>query len=62
MAAAALAGANGAQAQEQERATLIHGARVFEGTGKPAKIADVLIEGGKVSRVGRSCACPRGRK
>ena len=42
MAAAALAGANGAQAQEQERATLIHGARVFEGTGKPAKIADVV--------------------
>ncbi|MEN2709646.1 amidohydrolase family protein [Sphingomonas sp. NPDC092331] len=60
MAAAALAGANGAQAQEQERATLIHGARVFEGTGKPAKIADVLIEGGKVSRVGKKLRVPEG--
>lgn len=58
MAVAAMAGAGSAQAQE--RATLIHGARVFDGTGKPAKIADVLIEDGKVARVGRKLRVPEG--
>lgn len=58
MAVAAVAGAGTAQAQE--RATLIHGARVFDGTGKPAKIADVLIEDGKVARVGKKLRVPEG--
>lgn len=58
MAVAAMAGAGSAQAQE--RATLIHGARVFDGTGKPAKIADVLIEDGKVARVGKKLRVPEG--
>ncbi|MDQ0252041.1 imidazolonepropionase-like amidohydrolase [Sphingomonas kyeonggiensis] len=58
MAVAAMAGAGSAEAQE--RATLIHGARVFDGTGKPAKIADVLIEDGKVARVGRKLRVPEG--
>lgn len=60
MAVAALAGANAAQAQAQERATLIHGARVFDGTGKAARIADVLIEDGKVARVGKKLRVPEG--
>ncbi|MBN8813724.1 MULTISPECIES: amidohydrolase family protein [unclassified Sphingomonas] len=58
MAAAALAGANGAQAQE--RATLIHGARVFDGTGTPAKPKDVLIEGDRITRIGRKLRVPEG--
>lgn len=58
MAAAALAGAGTAQAQE--RATLIHGARVFDGTGKPAKLSDVLIEGDRIVRVGRKLRVPEG--
>jgi imidazolonepropionase-like amidohydrolase len=58
MAVAALAGANAAEAQE--RPTLIHGARVFDGTGKAAKIEDVLIEGGKIARVGKKLRVPEG--
>jgi len=58
MAVAAMAGAGSAQAQE--RATLIHGGRVFDGTGKPAKVADVLIEDGKVARVGKKLRVPEG--
>ncbi|MDG2534090.1 amidohydrolase family protein [Sphingomonas sp. HITSZ_GF] len=58
MAVTAMASANAAQAQE--RATLIHGARVFDGSGAAAKIADVLIEGGKVARVGKKLRVPEG--
>lgn len=58
MAIAALAGASGAEAQE--RATLIHGARVFDGTGAPAKLADVLIEGNRIVRVGKKLRVPKG--
>jgi imidazolonepropionase-like amidohydrolase len=58
MAVAAMAGVNAAQAQE--RATLIHGARVFDGTGKAAKLADVLIEDGKIARVGKKLRVPEG--
>jgi imidazolonepropionase-like amidohydrolase len=58
MAVAAIAGVNAAQAQG--RATLIHGARVFDGTGKPAKLADVLIEDGKIARVGKKLRVPEG--
>lgn len=60
MAAAALAGAGTAQAQAQERATLIHGARVFDGTGGKAKLSDVLIEGDRIVRVGRKLRVPEG--
>ncbi|WHU04829.1 amidohydrolase family protein [Sphingomonas sp. NIBR02145] len=60
MAAAALAGAGTAQAQTQERATLIHGARVFDGTGGKAKLSDVLIEGDRIVRVGRKLRVPEG--
>lgn len=58
MAAAALAGAGNAEAQE--RATLIHGARVFDGTGGKAKLSDVLIEGDRIVRVGRKLRVPEG--
>ncbi|WP_342250461.1 amidohydrolase family protein [Sphingomonas sp. OTU376] len=60
MAAAALVGAGTAQAQTQERATLIHGARVFDGTGGKAKLSDVLIEGDRIVRVGRKLRVPEG--
>ena len=58
MALAALAGAGTAQAQE--RATLIHGARVFDGSGKAAEVRDVLIEGDRIARVGRHLRVPEG--
>jgi imidazolonepropionase-like amidohydrolase len=45
----------GAAAQE---AVLIEGARVFDGTGSRAKIADVLIEGERIAAVGRNVAAP----
>ena len=58
MAVAAIASVSAAQAQE--RATLIHGARVFDGTGKAAKLSDVLIEDGKIARVGKKLRVPEG--
>jgi imidazolonepropionase-like amidohydrolase len=58
MAAAALAGAGTAQAQD--RATLIYGARVFDGTGSKAKPSDVLIEGDRIVRIGRKLRVPEG--
>lgn len=35
------------------QAVLIHGARVFDGTGKPAKVRDVLVRGDRIVAVGR---------
>jgi imidazolonepropionase-like amidohydrolase len=35
------------------QAVLIHGARVFDGSGKPAKVRDVLIRGERIIAVGR---------
>lgn len=44
----------------EEPATLIRGARVFDGTGSPAVVADVLLRGDRVVAVGASLAKPRG--
>lgn len=45
----ALLASPGAGAEEM---TLIEGARVFDGTGAPAKVADVLVEGDRIVAVG----------
>jgi imidazolonepropionase-like amidohydrolase len=47
-----------AASAEAPRATLIHNARVFDGTGAPAKIEDVLIEGDRIVAVGRNLKRP----
>lgn len=40
-------------------AVLIRGARVFDGTGAPALVRDVLIRGERIARVAPSIAAPR---
>ena len=42
--------------------TLIRQARVFDGTGAPARIADVLIRGDRIAAVGRHLKAPRGAR
>lgn len=65
LAPAALALA-GAAAGAQDRAAtapaivLIEGARVFDGTGTPAKVRDVLIEGERIRAVGAKLKLPSG--
>lgn len=39
---------------------LIEGARVFDGTGAKAKVADVLVKDGRVAAVGRDLEAPAG--
>jgi imidazolonepropionase-like amidohydrolase len=41
---------------------LIRGARVFDGTGAPARVADTLISGGAIDAVGPSLAAPAGAR
>jgi imidazolonepropionase-like amidohydrolase len=43
-----------------EPATLIHGAHVFDGTGKPAQVRDVLIQGDRIARVATRIKAPEG--
>lgn len=43
-------------------ATLIHGARVFDGSGAPATVADVLIRGDRIVAVGPHLRAPPGTK
>lgn len=45
-----------------EPPVLIAGARVFDGTGAPARMGDVLIEGDRIVAVGRNLKAPRGAK
>jgi imidazolonepropionase-like amidohydrolase len=37
---------------------LIEGARVFDGTGSPAKVADVLVDGDRIAAVGKQLEAP----
>jgi imidazolonepropionase-like amidohydrolase len=61
LASAALAGGSAAPAKAQPRpAVLIEGARVFDGTGEPAKVQDVLVEGDRIVRVGKRLKVPEG--
>jgi len=55
--AAALALAVGAHAQDR---VLIDDARVFDGTGAPARVADVLVEGDRIVAVSPNIASPAG--
>jgi len=41
---------------------LIRGARVFDGTGAPASVADVLVRDGKIVSVGPRVSAPRGTR
>jgi imidazolonepropionase-like amidohydrolase len=56
-AALALFAAPGVEAQEM---ILIEGARVFDGTGSPARVADVLIDGERIAAVGKHVDAPAG--
>jgi imidazolonepropionase-like amidohydrolase len=56
---AALALGTAAPAQGQ-MAVLIAGARVFDGTGAPAKVQDVLIRGERIAAVGKDLKAPEG--
>lgn len=51
-----------AASAEIPRATLIHNARVFDGTGAPAVVEDVLIEGDRIVAVGRNVKRPHGTR
>jgi len=44
------------------QSVLIRGAHVFDGTGTPAAIADVLIEEGRIAAVGQRLRAPRGTR
>src|ERR1700709_2552699 len=48
-----------AASAEVPRATLIHNARVFDGTGAPAVVEDVLIVGDRIRAVARDLKRPR---
>ncbi len=41
-------------------AVLIEGARVFDGTGTPARVQDVLVKGERISAVGKGLRVPEG--
>ena len=56
-AALALGAASTAQAQP---AILIAGARVFDGTGAPAKVQDVLVTGDRIAAIGEDLRVPEG--
>ena len=49
-------------APAQERTTLIRGARVFDGTGAPAAVQDVLVRGDRIVAVGLDVRAPRGTR
>lgn len=49
-------------APSHDSATLIQGARVFDGTGAPASVGDVLVEGNRIVAVGPKIRAPRGAR
>ncbi len=49
-------------APAEERATLIRGARIFDGTGAPARVGNVLIRGDRIVAVGPAERAPRGSR
>jgi len=49
-------------APAQEPTTLIRGARVFDGTGAPAAVQDVLVRGDRIAAVGQRLRAPRGSR
>ena len=59
---AALALLAAAAAPAQERDTLIRGARIFDGTGAPARIGSVLVRGDRIVAVGPRLRARRGSR
>lgn len=59
---ALLAAAIGIGAAPEPSATLIRGARVFDGTGAPALVQNVLIRGDRIVAVGRNARASRGTR
>jgi len=51
-----------ALAKDREQVTLIRGARVFDGTGAPAKPGEVLVRGERIVAVGTKVKAPRGAR
>jgi imidazolonepropionase-like amidohydrolase len=49
-------------APPEERAILIRGAHIFDGSGAPAASGDVLIQGERIAAVGRKLRAPRGSR
>jgi len=49
-------------APAEQGALLIRGARVFDGTGAPASVADVLVRDGRIVSVGPRLSAPRGAR
>lgn len=49
-------------AAQREGAMLIRGARVFDGSGRPAKVQDVLVRGERIAAVGRTLRAPPGTR
>lgn len=60
LAPAALALGTAAAEAQPGPGVLIEGARVFDGTGEPAKVRDVLVEGGRIVGVGKKLKAPKG--
>jgi imidazolonepropionase-like amidohydrolase len=50
----------GASAPAREAATLIRGARIFDGTGAPAAVGDVLVRDDRIVAVGAKLRAPGG--
>jgi imidazolonepropionase-like amidohydrolase len=57
-----LAAVTGLGAAPAPQATLIRGARVFDGTGAPAAVANVLVQGDRIAAVGPRVRGPRGAR
>lgn len=49
-------------AAAQERSTFIRGARIFDGTGAPAKVGNVLMSGDRIVAVGPAARAPKGSR
>ncbi|HXG99878.1 MAG TPA: amidohydrolase family protein [Sphingomicrobium sp.] len=49
-------------APPSERATVIRGARLFDGTGAPATVQDVVIQSDRIVAIGRNVPAPRGSR
>lgn len=52
----------GTPASARETATFIRGARIFDGTGAPARTGNVLIEGDRIVAVGPAARAPKGSR
>ncbi|HYI39548.1 MAG TPA: amidohydrolase family protein [Allosphingosinicella sp.] len=59
---AALAATAAASAPAQERATFIRGARIFDGTGAPARVGNVLVRGDRIVAAGPGARAPKGSR